>query len=302
MDSTLETIKKTVLKKLGSLKEQAAFLKEFEGFFSSLKEGVVVHSEKEDLKDKLHFEIYDLFNHNLYANIDLTVNEKTVMVQGFWASKDSDKCKNARVTYRLGENNSLNIIEMVTERKKDMLDESTVVIGNKKMFDASGIVVLNDTIKSVSFETGVFQKDGLKVYSNYMQDIHQTFENSEHTPTLPMEERLTLVRTSIDMAHEVYYKANGDEEPLIYTSEVLLDKEKGLENMIPTEEAKTFPEEVIISELSKEEIDNLISEAKDPKIQEGLRMWAQGRDKMHYYSKEDSNFKREGFNEQKSLS
>ena len=60
---------------------------------------------------------------------------------------------------------------------------------------------------------------------------------------------------------------------------------------------QSYPDDIVISPISKFEIDQKIIREENPKVQEGLREFSIGREEYNYNSKEDQHFIRNGVEE-----
>lgn len=113
------------------------------------------------------------------------------------------------------------------------------------------------------------------------------------------ESRTLLVRDKLDTARIV---VEDRRKGIRYNAITQLYQEYGLKNMVPVAGYgyDPYPKEVIINPLSQEEIEAMIKRESNPKIAEGLRQYAVGRESYSYNSAEDSHFVREGLSEGKS--
>lgn len=97
--------------------------------------------------------------------------------------------------------------------------------------------------------------------------------------------RTLLVRDKLDTARVV---SEDKDKGFHYLATNLLNQEHGLKNM--SLYGGGLPQDVVISPLSKEEVEEMIERESDPKVREGLRKYAAGREDYHYDSAEDKNF------------
>ena len=104
------------------------------------------------------------------------------------------------------------------------------------------------------------------------------------------ESRTILVRNKLDTAR-IYSedKAKG----IRYSAITPLNQEHGLGDMV-LPSGYSYPQNVVITPLSQEAIYEMIQRESNPKVAEGLRRYAVGRDNYFYNSEEDINFVREG--------
>ena len=106
-------------------------------------------------------------------------------------------------------------------------------------------------------------------------------------------ERTLLRREMLDTARLLYKdNLNGIE----YNTIVKLNEYNGLKNM-SIQGYQSYPDDIVISPISKFEIEQKIVREDNPKVQEGLRKLSINREIYSYNSKEDSNFIRNGVEE-----
>lgn len=111
-----------------------------------------------------------------------------------------------------------------------------------------------------------------------------TYHNSYETRTLLTREKLDTARIiSEDKTKGIRYNATTP-----------LNQEYGLRDMVLYGGYDPFPQNVIISPLSPEQIEAIIQRESNPKVAEGLRIYAKGRENYYYNSAEDMNFISEG--------
>ena len=101
--------------------------------------------------------------------------------------------------------------------------------------------------------------------------------------------REILRREKLDVARFVYEDKTRNRH---YQASVPLNQEHGLREM-HTIGGDPFPKEIMIDPISSEELEEMITRENNPKVEEGLRVFAEGREKYYYNSNEDSHFKRE---------
>ena len=106
-------------------------------------------------------------------------------------------------------------------------------------------------------------------------------------------ERTLLRREMLDTARLIY-KDNLNE--IEYQTTVKLNEYNGLKNM-SIQGYQDYPDDIVISPISKFEIDQKIIREENPKVQEGLREFSIGREEYNYNSKEDQHFIRNGVEE-----
>ncbi len=105
-------------------------------------------------------------------------------------------------------------------------------------------------------------------------------------------------RDKFDTAYVYYYNKTKN---IRYKSVCQLNNEHGLKEMgVPVE--GSFQPEVYIPALSQETIEAMIQKERDPKVAEGLRKFAVGRETYSYNSAQDPSFVYEGFEQSHSIS
>lgn len=104
------------------------------------------------------------------------------------------------------------------------------------------------------------------------------------------ESRTLLVRDKLDTARVLMEdKTKG----IRYSAATILSQEHGLRDMVlPT--GFSYQQDVVINPLSQGEIDGMLQRENNPKVAEGLRVYAAGRDVYFYDSKSDPHFVCEG--------
>ena len=65
---------------------------------------------------------------------------------------------------------------------------------------------------------------------------------------------------------------------------------------------ESYPQNIVIPPLSKEEIETMIQRENNPKVREGLRKYAVDRTTYSYNSNEDKYFISEGITQSKNIS
>lgn len=116
----------------------------------------------------------------------------------------------------------------------------------------------------------------------------RTFENSYNYRELYVRKQLDTARAVIE---------DKDKE-IKYNATVPLSREHGLRDIIAID-GDPYPQEIVIPPLSQEQIEEMIQQETNPKVAEGLRKYAVGRDTYFYNSANDKNFVSEGVTEQR---
>lgn len=106
-------------------------------------------------------------------------------------------------------------------------------------------------------------------------------------------ERTLLRREMLDTARLIYKDNLNNIE---YQTTVKLNEYNGLKNM-SIQGYQDYPEDIVISPISKFEIEQKIIREENTKVQEGLREFSIGREEYNYNSKEDEHFIRKGVEE-----
>ena len=110
-------------------------------------------------------------------------------------------------------------------------------------------------------------------------------------------ERTLLRREMLDTARLIYKDNLNNIE---YQTTVKLNEYNGLKNM-SIQGYQDYSEDIVISPISKFEIEQKIIREENPKVQEGLREFSIGREEYNYNSKEDQHFIRKGVEETRSI-
>ncbi len=185
---------------------------------------------------------------------------------------------------------------------ESMIVQETSTLLSSDLPAARGVNVYKSQSESIYWEDGIQVSYENAVFKPYTNDV-STFESygrasSGYAP-LDFSSKANIAsgfrmrRQSLDTA---WLYAYDNEKETEYRTCFRLNWEHGLREMrAPGDMLNSCPDEVIIPEMSKEEIQALIDKESDPKVREGLISLAQGRENYHYYSKEDPNFSRKGF-------
>lgn len=113
------------------------------------------------------------------------------------------------------------------------------------------------------------------------------------------ETRTLLTREKLDTARIISVdKTKG----IKYIATTPLNQEYGLRDMGLPSGYDPYPQDVVIPPLSQEEIEAMIQKERNPKVEEGLRAYAVGRENYYYNSAEDKNFVREGISQSQGMS
>lgn len=106
-----------------------------------------------------------------------------------------------------------------------------------------------------------------------------------------------ITRNKLDTAHVYSEDRNKGTKYVAYEK---LSSEYGYQDLVL--QGGGHSKEIIIEPLSKEEIERMIDSHPDPKVREGLRIFAKGREEYSYNSVEDPAFTYEGFEDSKERS
>jgi len=113
------------------------------------------------------------------------------------------------------------------------------------------------------------------------------------------EKRTLLTRDKLDTAKIV---TEDKTKGIRYIATTPLNQEHGLRDMTLLGGYDSYPQDVVISPLSREQIEAMIQRENNPKVAEGLRAYAEGREKYYYNSIEDKNFVSEGTSPSQGIS
>lgn len=184
-----------------------------------------------------------------------------------------------------------------------IVQEGSTMIASKNPA-ARGVNVYKAQSESIFWEDGIQMSYENEVFKPYVNDV-TTFESYgrvsngfapiDLSSSSNVSQEIRMRRQGLDTA---WLYAFDNERGTEYRTSFRLNWEHGLREMrVPGDMINSCPDEVIIPEMSKEEIQALIDKEPDPRVKEGLIALAQGRENYHYYSKEDPNFSRKGFEE-----
>lgn len=113
------------------------------------------------------------------------------------------------------------------------------------------------------------------------------------------ESRTLLVRDKLDTARIL---SEDKKRGIRYSAITPLNQEHGLSDMILLGGYDPYPQNVVIPPLSQEEIEAMIQRESNPKVAEGLREYAIGRNTYSYDSAEDKYFISEGISQSRGMS
>lgn len=108
------------------------------------------------------------------------------------------------------------------------------------------------------------------------------------------EIRQYLQRERLDTARVIL---DNRKKGIKYNATLPLNEEHGLRDMFLRGGYNPYPKEVIINPLSTEEIEVKLKRESNPKVAEGLRIYAEGKHNYYYHSQDDPNFVAEGISE-----
>lgn len=132
----------------------------------------------------------------------------------------------------------------------------------------------------------------------HMSELMQSFDNADINSILYIprqaygrgifsdrfESRTLLRRDSLDTARVVQEDKSG----IRYNATNVLNQEHGLKNLILN--GGGYLQDVVIDPLPKEQVDEMIQRESNPKVREGLKRYATGRENYRYDSAQDKNF------------
>lgn len=113
------------------------------------------------------------------------------------------------------------------------------------------------------------------------------------------EKRELLVRDKLDTARMI---VEDKRRGIRYSAIVPLNQEHGLRNMETLGGYDLYPQDIVISPLSTDEIEAMIQRESNPKVAEGLRVYAVGRENYHYNTFDDEKFVSEGISQSQGMS
>lgn len=114
------------------------------------------------------------------------------------------------------------------------------------------------------------------------------------------ESRTLLVRDKLDTAKII---SEDRTKGIKYSAITPLNQEHGLRDMAALLDGYgPYPQNVVIPPLSQEEIEVMIQRESNPKVAEGLREYAVGRNTYSYNSAEDKHFISEGISQSQGIS
>ena len=114
------------------------------------------------------------------------------------------------------------------------------------------------------------------------------------------ESRTLLVRDKLDTAKII---SEDRTKGIKYSAITPLNQEHGLRDMAALFDGYgPYPQNVVIPPLSQEEIEAMIQRESNPKVAEGLREYAVGRNTYSYNSAEDKHFISEGISQSQGIS
>jgi len=112
------------------------------------------------------------------------------------------------------------------------------------------------------------------------------------------ETRTLLTREKLDTARVV---SEDRSKGIKYNATAPLNQEHGLRDMVLLGGYDTYPQDVVISPLSTDQIEAMIQRESNPKVAEGLRAYAVDRENYFYNSAMDENFVREGISKSQGM-
>lgn len=113
------------------------------------------------------------------------------------------------------------------------------------------------------------------------------------------ESRTLLVRDKLDTAKII---SEDRTKGIKYSAIAPLNQEHGLRDMALLGGYGPYPQNVVIPPLSQEEIEVMIQRESNPKVAEGLREYAVGKNTYSYNSAEDKHFISEGISQSQGIS
>lgn len=177
--------------------------------------------------------------------------------------------------------------------KMDECNNSTW--SEKKYYTSNG--VMRDR-EYKSFSKGKLSKNFDRTSIDSMLNIpRQAFDSGFWNDKY--ESRTLLVRDKLDTARIL---SEDKKRGIRYSAITPLNQEHGLRDMILLGGYDPYPQNVVIPPLSQEEIEAMIQRESNPKVAEGLREYAIGRNTYSYDSAEDKYFISEGISQSRGMS
>ena len=160
----------------------------------------------------------------------------------------------------------------------------------KKYYTSKG--VMRDR-EYKGFAKGELTEDFDRTNVNSMLLIpRQNFRNDNYV------NRTLLVRDKLDTARIV---SEDKSKGIRYSAVTPLNQEHGLSDLVLPGGYDPYPQDVVISPLSQEEIEAMLKR-ENPIVAEGLREFAVDRETYHYSTADDPYFLREGFEQSENIS
>ena len=206
--------------------------------------------------------------------------------------------------YQIDEKHINEMIAKVDDNGNLIISENFSLLDNENCSDKE----VNNFTTS---ERKTFNKNGIMIEREFksfgenklQENINDVrIDSALYIPRLAFEvnnfsdkyiERTLLRREMLDTAR-LLYKDNLNE--IEYQTTVKLNEYNGLKNM-SIQGYQDYPDDIVISPISKFEIEQKIVREENPKVQEGLRELSIGREEYNYNSKEDQHFIRNGVEE-----
>lgn len=206
--------------------------------------------------------------------------------------------------YQVDEKHINEIIAKVDENGNLTLYRNYSLIDNDKCSDKEVNNFTTSEIKKYNPNGIMMEREFKSFGENKLQEnINDVrIDSALYIPRLAFEvnnfsdkyiERTLLRREMLDTARLIY-KDNLNE--IEYQTTVKLNEYNGLKNM-SIQGYQDYPDDIVISPISKFEIEQKIVREDNPKVQEGLRELSIGREEYNYNSKEDQHFIRKGVEE-----
>ena len=218
-----------------------------------------------------------------------------------FVATDGQTVRQKSVVEKVATIDNNNIITLTTNGS--MIDDMNCGVGKcnnttwseRKLFSADGVMKERE---NKGFKPGELTENFDRANENTMLYIpRQAFDNGFWYDKY--DTRTLLVREKLDTARIVSEnKSNG----IKYNATIPLNQEHGLRDMTIPAGYNQYPQDITINPLSKEEIEDMIQKESNPKVQEGLRAYANGRENYRYNSSQDENFICEGVSESQSIS
>ena len=176
--------------------------------------------------------------------------------------------------------------KLTLDKQRDIKNCNSHTLAEKHKYSKDGIETLN---LAKHYDSVFADKLTSPNVAGTLRIAHEAF-NTNSSFYYDYQSSLSLERQYLDTAR---YILNDKKNNTKFSSMVTLNHEHSLRNMQPSQVQPIS--EVVISGISINEIEEMISKEKNPTIANGLRQLANGRQYFQYNSENDPNFIYDGF-------